>query len=47
MQDAINEIKYEMSVGFLRSMMRQEKLTLEQAQTAERYLRKTYGVIIL
>ena len=47
MQETINEIKYEMSVRFLRNMMLQEKLSLKQAQDAEQHLRKIYDVIIL
>jgi len=47
MQEAINEIKYEMSMKFLRRMMKQEKLTPKQAQIAAQQLQKIYGIIIL
>jgi hypothetical protein len=46
MQEIINEIKYDRSVRFLRKMFKQEKLTAQQEQTAEKHLRKVYGIIL-
>jgi hypothetical protein len=45
MNQFANQIKYDLSVGFLKRMLRQERLTLEQAQIAERHLREVYGAV--
>lgn len=45
-EQAVNEVKYKMALGFLKKLLKQEKISQEEFETAQRYIAEKYKPLL-